>query len=107
MINQIESVTHTLLIMLVNTDPITGFRDFLEDFGRGLFWGFAFYFVFLPLIFLIAFIAFIAAAVSYSKAKQRMDKNINYYRSKLLKCTIVFLVVILVVVLFMFYLFLG
>ncbi|MDE6834853.1 MAG: hypothetical protein K2J39_11505 [Ruminococcus sp.] len=97
MINQI--------VMLFYTDPLESFRDSLEDFGRGLFWGFAFYFVFLPLIFLIALIAFIVSAVSYSKAKQRMDKNIDYYRHRMLICRRIFFVVVIIVAICVCYLF--
>ncbi len=99
MINQI--------VMLFYTDPLESFMDFFKDglevFAMGLF----FYFVFLPLIFLIALIAFIVSAVSYSNAKQRMDKNIDYYRHRLLICRRIFFVVVIIVAVSVCYLFLS
>ena len=101
MINQINNFNNTLLVMLFNEDPLTAFRDFLEGVVDLL----LFYFVFLPLIFLITLVAFIVSAVSYSKAKQRMDKNIYYYRDRLLICTRIFFIVVIIVAMSVFHLF--
>lgn len=104
MINQINSFNN-ILLMLFYTDPLESFMDFFKDclevFAMALF----FYFVFLPLIFLIALIAFIGTAVSYSNAKQRTDENIDYYRHRMIICRRIFFVVVIIVAVCVYYLF--
>lgn len=104
MINQINNFNN-ILLMLFYTDPLESFMDSLKDFLGAVAMGLLFYFVFLPLIFLISLIAFIVSAVSYSNAKQRMDKNIDYYRHRMLICRRIFFVVVIIVAVCVYYLF--